>query len=106
MQLELLPDRVFLRCGRVQLVGDATVDARHRVVTKYRWKEPTPPAGCRSRRSPNVRCNDRESRLEVNGEADHVDLLISLPPSLDCVGIVNKKRTTAASGFARNSPTG
>lgn len=43
------------------------------------------------------RCKDWRGKLiEFNGEADHVHLLISLPPNLDLSAFVNNLKTTSS----------
>lgn len=67
------------------------------VVTKYRRKCITAPMLDRFREIAAARCEGWGGKLiEVNGEADHVHLLVSLPPNLDLSRFVNNLKTTTS----------
>jgi putative transposase len=67
------------------------------IVTKYRRRCLTGPMLERFREIAAVRCVEWGGALiECNGEADHVHLLISLPPSLELSGFVNNLKTTTS----------
>lgn len=67
------------------------------VVTKYRRKCLTGPMLARLRDLAATRCQEWGGRLdEMNGEADHVHLLVSLPPNLDLSGFVNALKTNTS----------
>lgn len=67
------------------------------LVTKYRRKCITAPMLTRLREISEQRCKDwRGELVEFNGEADHVHLLIALPPNLDLSRFVNNLKTTSS----------
>lgn len=67
------------------------------LVTKYRRKCITAPMLARLREIAEQRCRDwRGELIEFNGERDHVDLLVSLPPNLDLSRFVNNLKTTSS----------
>lgn len=67
------------------------------IVTKYRRKCLTAPMLDRFREIAGVRCEGWGGKLmEVNGEPDHVHLLVSLPPNLDLSRFVNTLKTTTS----------
>jgi putative transposase len=67
------------------------------LVTKYRRKCITAPMLDRFREIAGARCEGWGGKLiEVNGEPDHVHLLISLPPNLDLSRFVNNLKTTTS----------
>jgi putative transposase len=67
------------------------------LVTKYRRKCITAPMLDRFREIAAARCEGWGGKLmEVNGELDHVHLLISLPPNLDLSRFVNNLKTTTS----------
>jgi len=67
------------------------------LVTKYRRKCITAPMLDRLREIAEARCEGWGGKLmEVNGEPDHVHLLISLPPNLDLSRFVNNLKTTTS----------
>lgn len=67
------------------------------VVTKYRRRVLTGPMLDRFREIAAARCEGWGGTLmEVNGEPDHVHLLVSLPPKLDLSRFVNNLKTTTS----------
>lgn len=67
------------------------------VVTKYRRRCITKPILERLREIVEQRCKDwRGELIEFNGEADHVHILMSLPPNLDLSRFVNNLKTTSS----------
>jgi putative transposase len=67
------------------------------IVTKHRRRCLTGPMLERFREIAAARCEGWGGGLiECNGEADHVHLLISLPPSLELSGFVNNLKTTTS----------
>ena len=76
------------------------VDALHYrlvLVTKYRRRALTRPMLDRFREIAEARCDGWGGKLmEVNGEPDHVHLLVSLPPNLDLSRFVNNLKTTTS----------
>ena len=67
------------------------------LVTKYRRKCITAPMLDRFCEIATARCEGWGGKLiEMNGESDHVHLLISLPPNLDLSGFVNNLKTTTS----------
>src|SRR3954452_20636998 len=67
------------------------------MVTKYRRKCITAPMLARFREIAGARCTGWGGKLmEVNGEPDHVHLLVSLPPNLDLSRFVNNLKTTTS----------
>ncbi len=67
------------------------------IVTKYRRKCITKPILERLREIAAQRCTDWGGELiEFNGEADHVHMLMALPPSLDLSKFVNNLKTTSS----------
>ena len=67
------------------------------MVIKYRRKYITAPMLDRFREIAALRCEGRCGKLiKVNGEADHVHLLVSLPPNLDLSRFVNNLKTTTS----------
>ncbi len=67
------------------------------MVTKYRRKCITAPMLARFREIAEARCEGWGGKLlEVNGEPDHVHLLVSLPPNLDLSRFVNTLKTTTS----------
>lgn len=67
------------------------------IVTKYRRECITVPMLLRLREISAQRCKDwRGELVEFNGEADHVHLLVSLPPNLDLSRFVNNLKTTSS----------
>jgi putative transposase len=67
------------------------------IVTKYRRKCITKPILERLREIAAQRCTDWGGELiEFNGEADHVHMLMVLPPSLDLSKFVNNLKTTSS----------
>ena len=67
------------------------------LVTKYRRKCITAPMLDRFREIAAARCEGWGGKLmEVNGEPDHVHLLVSLPPNLDLSRFVNNLKTTTS----------
>jgi putative transposase len=66
-------------------------------VTKHRRKALTRPMLDRFREIAAARCESWGGKLmEVNGEPDHVHLLVSLPPNLDLSRVVNNLKTTTS----------
>jgi putative transposase len=67
------------------------------LVTKYRRRCITGPMLERFREIAAVRCEGWGGRLmELNGEPDHVHLLVELPPNLDLSRFVNNLKTTSS----------
>ena len=67
------------------------------LVTKYRRACITPPMLEMLQDILAQRCKDWGGELlEFNGEADHVHILMSLPPSLDLSRFVNNVKTTSS----------
>jgi putative transposase len=67
------------------------------LVTKSRRKCITAPILARLRDIVAQRCLDWSGKLiEFNGEADHVHILIELPPNLDLSRFVNNLKTTSS----------
>jgi REP-associated tyrosine transposase len=67
------------------------------LVTKYRRPCITAPMLERLREVAAARCEGWRGRLlELNGEPDHVHLLVSLPPDTDLSGFVNNLKTTTS----------
>lgn len=67
------------------------------LVTKYRRRCITEPMLERFRTIAAARCEGWGGRLlELNGEADHVHLLVELPPNLDLSRFVNNLKTTSS----------
>lgn len=67
------------------------------LVTKYRRRCITAPMLERLRDIATARCEGwGGTLLEMNGEPDHVHLLIALPPNLDLSGFVNNLKTTTS----------
>jgi putative transposase len=67
------------------------------LVTKYRRRALTRPMIDRFREIAAARCEGWGGKLmEVNGEPDHVHLLVSLPPNLDLSRFVNNLKTTTS----------
>lgn len=67
------------------------------IVTKYRRECITVPMLLRLREISAQRCKDwRGELVEFNGEADHIHLLVSLPPNLDLSRFVNNLKTTSS----------
>lgn len=67
------------------------------IVTKYRRKALTRPMLQRLNAIAEARCEGWGGKLiEFNGEADHVHLLVSLPPNLELSGFVNNLKTTSS----------
>lgn len=67
------------------------------MVTQYRRKCITTPMLARFREIAEARCEGWGGKLmEVNGEPDHVHLLVSLPPNLDLSRFVNNLKTTTS----------
>lgn len=67
------------------------------IVTKYRRRCLTGAMLARFREIAEVRCDGWGGKLiEVNGERDHVHLLVSLPPDLDLSRFVNNLKTTTS----------
>lgn len=67
------------------------------LVTKYRRRCLTAPMLTRMREIAAVRCEGWGGALvEMNGEPDHVHLLVSLPPNLELSGFVNNLKTTTS----------
>lgn len=67
------------------------------LVTKYRRKCITASMLDRFREIAAARCEGWGGKImEVNGEPDHVHLLISLPPNLDLSRFVNNLKTTTS----------
>jgi len=66
-------------------------------VTRYRRRCITAPMLERFREIATARCEGWGGKLlEVNGEADHIHLLIALPPNLDLSNFVNNLKTTSS----------
>lgn len=67
------------------------------IVTKYRRRCLTKPMIDRLAEIATARCEGWGGKLlEINGEADHVHLLVSLPPNLELSGFVNSLKTTTS----------
>ena len=67
------------------------------VVTKYRRRCLTAPMLERLREIAGARCAGWGGELlELNGEPDHVHLLVSLPPNAELSGFVNNLKTTSS----------
>jgi putative transposase len=67
------------------------------LVTKYRRKVRTGPMLDRFRAIAAARCEGWGGTLRgVNGEPDHLHLLLSLPPNLDLSRFVNTLKTTTS----------
>jgi putative transposase len=67
------------------------------LVTKYRRRVIIQPMLERLREIARVRCEGWGGELvEINGEPDHIHLLVSLPPSLELSGFVNNLKTTTS----------
>ena len=67
------------------------------LVTKYRRKCLAGAMINRFREIAAARCEGCGGRLvELNGEPDHVHLLVSLPPNLDLSRFVNNLKTTSS----------
>ena len=67
------------------------------MVTNYRRNFLTAPMLARFREIAEARCEGWGGKLmEVNGEPDHVRLLVSLPPNLDLSRFVNNLKTTTS----------
>lgn len=67
------------------------------LVTKYRRRCITKPVLERLREIVEQRCLDwRGDLIEMNGEADHVHILASLPPNIDLSRFVNNLKTTSS----------
>lgn len=67
------------------------------IVTKYRRKCLTGAMLARFRELAQARCEGWGGTLtEVNGERDHVHMLVSLPPNLDLSRFVNNLKTTTS----------
>ena len=67
------------------------------LVTKYRRRCLTKAMLDRLAEIAAARCEGWGGKLlEVNGEADHVHLLVSLPPNLELSGFVNNLKTTTS----------
>jgi putative transposase len=67
------------------------------LVTKYRRRCITRPMLERFREVATARCAGWGGRLlELNGEPDHVHLLLALPPNLDLSRFVNNLKTTSS----------
>jgi putative transposase len=67
------------------------------LVTKYRRRCLTAPMLERLREIATARCKGWGGRLlELNGEPDHVHLLVELPPNLDLSRFVNNLKTTSS----------
>ena len=75
-------------------------------MTKYRRKAIDTDILARFREIAAQRCVDGGGELlELNGEADHVHLLVSLPPALDLSRFVNNLKTTTSASSGATSPT-
>ena len=67
------------------------------VVTEYRRRCLTAPMLARLREIAATRCAGWGGEfLELNGEPDHVHLLVSLPPNAELPGFVNNLKTTSS----------
>ena len=67
------------------------------VVTKYRRRCLTPAMLERLREIATTRCEGWGGKLlELNGEPDHVHLLVSLPPNAELSRFVNNLKTTSS----------
>lgn len=67
------------------------------LVTKYRKRCITKPILARLREITEARARDWGGELiEFNGEADHIHILLSLPPNLDLSRFVNNLKTTSS----------
>ena len=67
------------------------------LVTKYRRKCIAKPILDRLREIVAQRCKDWGGELiEFNGEADHIHVLMELPPNLDLSRFVNNMKTTSS----------
>lgn len=67
------------------------------MVTKYRRKCITEPMMKRLEEIIQQRCDGWSGRLmEMNGEADHIHLLISLPPTVELSKFANNVKTTTS----------
>lgn len=67
------------------------------IVTKYRRKCLTAAMLARFKEIASARCDGWGGKLvEVNGERDHVHMLVSLPPNLDLSRFVNNLKTTTS----------
>lgn len=67
------------------------------LVTKYRHRCITDAILVRFEEIARARCAGWGGELlEVNGEPDHVHLLVSLPPTLTLAGFVNNLKTTSS----------
>lgn len=67
------------------------------LVTKYRRRCLTAPMLARMREIAAARCEGWGGELlEMNGEPDHVHLLVALPPNLELSAFVNNLKTTTS----------
>jgi putative transposase len=67
------------------------------IVTKYRRKCLTAGMLIRFKEIADARCTGWGGKLvEVNGERDHIHMLISMPPNLDLSRFVNNLKTTTS----------
>lgn len=67
------------------------------ICTKYRRKCIDADILRRLKEIAELRCRDwRGELVEFNGEADHIHLLISMPPNLDLSVFVNNLKTTSS----------
>ena len=67
------------------------------IVTKYRRKCLTAAMLARFKEIADARCDGWGGKLvEVNGERDHVHMLVSLPPNLDLSRFANNLKTTTS----------
>jgi putative transposase len=67
------------------------------IVTKHRRRCLTAPMLARMREIAQARCEGWGGELlEMNGEPDHIHLLVSLPPNLALSGFVNNLKTTTS----------
>jgi putative transposase len=75
------------------------------IVTKYRRRCLTAAMLGRFREIAMARCEGWGGKLmEVNGESDHVHLLVSLPPNLDLSRFVNNLKTTTSRLIRKEFP--
>src|SRR5688500_2133887 len=67
------------------------------LVTRYQGRCITAPMPERFREIAAARCEGWGGKLpEVNGEPDHIHLLVSLPPNLDLSSFVDNLKTTSS----------
>ena len=75
------------------------------IVTKYRRKCITAPMLDSLRITAAARCEGWGGKLvELNGDADHVHMLVNLPPNLDLSGFVNNLKTTTSRLLRQDFP--